>query len=63
MLTRLSDRYEVGQDGQKLRIIRYGMWGSTSEIEKRGKKYVIVHKNGKERVCKSLEEAEVYLTK
>lgn len=63
MLTRLADRYEDGPDGQRIRIIRYGKWGTTSEIEKRGRKYVIVHKNGKEKKCKSLEEAEVYLTK
>ena len=61
MLTRLTDRYDVDKNGKEIRIIRYGKWGTTSEIEKRGRKYVIVHKNGKGKEYKSLEEAEINL--
>ena len=61
MLTRLSDRHEAGPDGQQLRIIRYGLWGTSAEIEKRGRKFYVVHPNRKEKDFKSLAEAELYL--
>lgn len=60
MITRLADRVEDGPNG-KVKIKRYGLWGTNAEIEKRGKeKYVLV--NWKEsREFKHLEEAEIYL--
>lgn len=61
MLTRLMDRYEETQDGKRLRIIRYGLWGTSAEIEKRGRKFYVVHPNRKEKDFKSLAEAELYL--
>ena len=37
-LTRLTDRIEPeGPDGGEVVIRRYGMWGTSSEIEVRGK--------------------------
>jgi len=61
MLSRLTDRYEDGKDGKKIKIIRYGLWGISSEIEKRGRKWFVVHPNGKEKKFKTLAEAEVYM--
>lgn len=60
MLSRLTDRYEEGQDGKQIRIIRYGLWGISAEIEKRGRKWFVVHPNRKETNFKTLAEAEVY---
>ena len=64
MLTKLTDRLEEGPDGPNfpIRILRYGMWGTTAEIERRKKgQYVVVHKNKQEKKFKTLEEAEKYL--
>jgi hypothetical protein len=65
MLTRLADRFEEGPNGPHfpIKIVRYGMWGTTAEIERRKKGlFVVVHKNKQEKKFKTLEEAEVYLT-
>ena len=59
MLTRLTDKIEKGADGET-RIIRYGMWGTSAEIEKHGRKYVVIHKNKKQATFPTLAEAEVY---
>ena len=61
MLLRLTDRFEEMEDGKELKIIRYGMWGTTSEIERRGRKWFVVHPNKKEKQFKNLAEAEIYL--
>ena len=61
MLSRLSDRYEEGQDGKRIRIIRYGLGGISAEIEKRGRKWFVVHPNKKEKNFKTLAECEVYM--
>lgn len=61
MLTRLTDRIDE-VDGKPVKVIRYGKWGTTSEIEKRGRKWFVVHPNGKEKQFKTLEESEQYLT-
>lgn len=61
MLSRLTDRFEEGPDGEKIKIVRYGLWGTTSEIERRGRKWFVVHPNKKEKQFKSREEAELYL--
>ena len=59
-LNRLSDRFEEGPDG-KIRIKRYGMWGTGTEIEGRGKKYYVVHPNRKEKEFEKLIDAQIYL--
>jgi len=62
MLTRLTDRIVEQDGGKKKKIARYGMWGTTSEIEKRSRKcFVVIHKNKQEKEFPSLEEAEQYL--
>ena len=62
MLTRLTDRFEEKEDGKKRRILRYGVWGTSSEIEGRGrKKWIVIHKNKQEKEFTSLEEAGAYL--
>lgn len=61
--TRLTDRIESeGPDGGEVVVRRYGMWGTSSEIEVRGKnKYFVVHPNKKEKNFRTLAEAEKYL--
>jgi len=59
-LNRLSDTFEDGPDG-KVRIIRYGMWGTSTEIEVRGRKYFVVHPNKKKKEFKRLIDAQIYL--
>ena len=62
MLTRLTDRVEKGPDDQNIKIRRWGLWGTMSEIEKRGKKqYVIVTRGKVKAEFESLEEAELKL--
>ena len=61
MLSRLADRFEDGPEDKKIRIIRYGLWGISAEIEKRGRKWFVVHPNKKEKEFKTLAEAEVYM--
>ena len=59
MLNRLSDRIEAGPDGETI-IKRYGLWGVSAEIEKRGRKFVVIQ--GKKEVkYKTLAEAENHL--
>ena len=63
MLTRLTDRIEASEENGEIVIIRYGLWGITAEIERRGAgKFVVVHKNKKEKPFKRLVDAEMYLT-
>lgn len=45
MLTRLTDKTETGADGSELKIIRYGKWGTSAEIEVREEKYFVVYPN------------------
>ena len=59
-LSRLADRFEDGPKG-KIRIKRYGMWGTGSEIEVRERKYYVVHPNKKEKEFQSLVDAQIYL--
>ena len=61
MLTRLSNRIDEDQDGSQLVIKRYGMWGTTAEIEVRKRKFVVVFPNHKEKTFKRLIDAELYL--
>lgn len=60
MLTRLQDRIESTDSGP-IKIIRYGLWGTTAEIERRGRLFYIVFSNKKEIKFKTLAEAEVYM--
>jgi len=59
-LNKLTDRFEDGPDGP-IRIKRYGMWGTSSEVEVRGRKYFVVHPNRKEKQFKRLIDAQIYL--
>ena len=61
MLTRLEDRIETDPSGKTIKIHRYGLWGITAEIEKRNRKWVVVHKNKQEKEFPSLAESEIYL--
>ena len=61
MLTRLTDRIDIAADGSATRIVRYGMWGTMSEIERRGRTWFVVHPNKKEKQFKTRAEAELYL--
>lgn len=61
MLSRLTDRVETDSDGNDIKIIRYGMWGTSSEIERRGREWFVVHPNKKEKKFKNRTEAEYYL--
>ena len=62
MLTRLSDRIETEPDGGEVIIKRYGMWGTMSEIEKRGSYYFVIDPNKKEvEKFKRLADAESFL--
>ena len=61
MLTRLQDRTDTDKDGKEIKIVRYGMWGTGSEIERRGRKWFVVHPNKKEKQFKNRTEAEQYL--
>ena len=60
MLTRLTDKIESGPDGEEV-IIRYGMWGTTAEIERRNGKFFVVHKNKRKETFDRLHDAELYL--
>ena len=61
MLTRLADKIEKDKDGKDVRIIRYGMWARTAEIEKRKREYLIVCKGKTLQTFDTLEEASIYL--
>lgn len=61
MLTRLADKHYVNQHGKLYRIIRYGLWGVSAEIEKRGRKFYVVHPNGEAKDFKTLAEAYLYM--
>lgn len=61
MLSRLTDRFEDGPDGKKIKIVRYGMCGTSTEIERRGRKWFVVHPNRKEKEFKRRIDAELYL--
>jgi len=62
MLTRLSDRFDQTPDGEK-KVVRYGMWGTSDEIERHGKKYIVVHsdKRKKDLSFHRRCDAELYL--
>lgn len=61
-LTRLSDRIDKNEAGEETIIKRYGMWGTMSEIEKRGSYYFVIDPNKKEvEKFKRLVDAESFL--
>lgn len=61
-LTRLSDRIDKDEAGEETIIKRYGMWGTMSEIEKRGSYYFVIDPNKKEvEKFKRLVDAESFL--
>lgn len=61
MLTRLQDRIETGADGEEIVVRRYGMWGTTAEIESKEEKFRIVYPDGKYEKFKRLKDAEIRL--
>lgn len=62
MLTRLTDRMEDGPDGPgTVKIIRYGMWGITAEIERHGRKFVVINGKHKPEEFRRLVDAEEYM--
>lgn len=61
MLTRLQDRTDTDKNGKEIKIVRYGMWGTGSEIERRGRMWFVVHPNKKEKQFKNRTEAEQFL--
>jgi hypothetical protein len=52
---------EKDSEGKDVKIIRYGMWGVTAEIERRGRKFVVIRRGKKNEDFKTLEEAELFL--
>jgi len=59
MLTRLTDRIEALPDDEGEQVIkRYGMWGTTAEIEKRGRVWFVIYPDGNIDKFKTLTEAE-----
>ena len=62
LLNRLADKIEHGEKDKAVKIARYGMWGPTAEIERRGpKKWTVVQKRKKDVEFKKLVDAEEYL--
>lgn len=62
MLTRLTDRIEMAADGNgTVKIIRYGMWGITAEIERHGRKFVVINGKHKPEEFRRLVDAEEYM--
>ena len=61
MLTRLTDRIEEDQDGTPVKVIRYGMWGTNAEIERKGRKFIVVRKGKKPEEFNTREEAEQFM--
>ncbi len=61
MLTRLADRMEKDSNGKEVKIIRYGMWGVYAEIERRGRKFVVIRRGKKNEEFQTLEEAELFM--
>ena len=68
-LTRLSDRIKtdetganvVDKNGNEVKIKRFGMWGTTAEVEIDGRKVEVIHHDGSRKRFKTKTEAEVYM--
>jgi len=61
-LSRLTDRIDADPSGGEVVVARWGMWATTAEIERWGKrKYKLVYKGKVKDEFKSLEEAEAAL--
>lgn len=68
-LTRLTDREKVDENGMvvtdkngnPVNIKRFGLWGTTAEVEIDGKKVEVVHRNGSRQRFKTKEEAEAFM--
>ena len=60
-LTRLTDRIEADESGGQIIVKRYGLWGTTAEIEVNGDKIIVV--KGKRTLinCRNLSDAKLYL--
>lgn len=60
MLNRLTDRIESGPDGEYV-VARFGMWGVSAEVERHGRKWYVIHPNGKKENFKTKTDAELYM--
>ena len=60
MLTRLTDR-ALETPEKTIRVKRYGMWGTSAEIEGIGKKFFVVFPNGRRKEFQRLVDAEMHL--
>lgn len=60
MLNRLTDRIESGPDGEYV-VARFGMWGVSAEVERHGRKWYVIHPNGKKEKFKTKTDAELYM--
>ena len=68
-LTRLTDREKVDEngvvvtdkEGNPKKIRRFGLWGTTAEVEIDGKKVEVVHQNGSRQRFRTKEDAEAYM--
>lgn len=63
MITRLSDRIDPAPGGGEIVVARFGCWGTTAEIERRGRKWFVVYpgKKKKEDKFKTKEEAVLHI--
>jgi hypothetical protein len=63
MITRLTDRIELAPGGGEMVIARFGCWGTTAEIERRGRKWFVVYPGKKKTPdqFKTKEEAVLYI--
>ena len=60
-LTRLTDRIEADESGGQVIVKRYGLWGTTAEIEANGNQIKVI--KGKRTLinCRSLSDAKLYM--
>ena len=61
MLTRLADRIEMNEKNEEVIVKRFGMWGTTAEVESCKDGYVVIHPNGERLKLKRLIDAEAYM--
>ncbi len=60
-LTRLTDRFEQDPNGKEIRVKRFGMWGTSAEVEICNGEYSVIYSNGKRSNFKSLEDCRLKL--
>ena len=60
-LTRLTDRIEEDGSGGQIQVNRYGLWGTTAEIEVKAGNITVVRGKRALQKCGSLSDAKLYL--